>query len=83
MFFRFFGSPPYFYFRFRLYGHQNGRFCLVFAHTAQQSVLDGANGLSSSKPCAYCRIMWSELKPEVVLATVIPHLHPYSFEWVE
>jgi len=25
----------------------------------------------------------SELKPEVVLATIIPHLHPYSFEWVE
>jgi len=23
-----FGSPPYFYFRFRLYGHQDGRFAL-------------------------------------------------------
>jgi len=67
----FWGSPPYFYFRFRLYGHQDGRFCLIFAHTAQQSVLDGTNGLSSSKPCAYCRIMWSELKPEVVLSTII------------
>ena len=49
------GLPPYFYFRFRLYGHRDGRFCLIFARTAQQSVLDGTNGLSSSKPCAYCR----------------------------
>jgi len=24
-----------------------------------------------------------ELKLEVVLATIIPHLHPYSFEWAE
>ena len=52
--FRFFGSPPYFYFRIRLYSHQDGRFCLIFAHTAQQSVLDGTNGLrlTSSEPCA-------------------------------
>jgi len=35
--FRFFRSPPYFYFRFRLYGHWDGRFCLIFARTAQQS----------------------------------------------
>jgi len=35
----FFGSPPYFYFRFRLYGHWDGRFCLIFARTAQWSVL--------------------------------------------
>jgi len=34
-------------------------------------VLDGTNGLSSSKPCAYYRIVRSELKPEVVLATII------------
>jgi len=40
-----------------LYGHQDGRFCLIFACIAQQSVLDGTNGLSSSKPCAYCRIV--------------------------
>jgi len=46
-------------------------FCLIFACTAQQLALDGTNGLSSSKPCACCQIMWSELKPEVVLATVI------------
>ena len=39
--FRFFGSPPYFYFWLRLYGHRHGRFCLIFARTAQQSVLDG------------------------------------------
>ena len=64
----FLGSPPYFYFRFRRYDHQDGRFCLIFARTAQQSVLDGRNGLSSSNPCAYCRILQSELKPEVVLA---------------
>ena len=64
----FFGSPPYFYFRFRCYGHRDGRFCLTFARTAKQSVLDGRNWLSSSKPCAYCRILWSELKPGVVLA---------------
>jgi len=62
-----FGSPPYFYFRFRLYGH----FCLIFARTAQRLVLDGTNGLSSSKPYAYCWILQSELKPEVVLATII------------
>jgi len=64
----FLGSPPYFYFRFRRYSHLDGSFCLIFARTAQQSALDGTNGLSSSKPCAYCRIVWSELKPEVVLA---------------
>jgi len=51
--FRFFGSPPYFYFRFRLYGHRDGRFCLIFARTAQQSVLDGTNGIFSFKLCAY------------------------------
>ena len=56
---------------FRLYGHRDGRFCLIFACTAQRSVLDGTNGLSGSKPCAYCRIVRSELKPEVVLATII------------
>jgi len=39
----FFGSPPYFYFRFRRYGHQDGRFCLTFARIAQQSVLDCRN----------------------------------------
>ena len=39
----FFGSPPYFYFRFRRYGHRDGRFCLIFAPIAQQSVLDGRN----------------------------------------
>ena len=27
----FLGSPPYFYFRFHRYGHQDGRFCLIFA----------------------------------------------------
>jgi len=63
----FFLSPPYFYFRFRLCSHRDGRFCLIFAHTAQRLVLDGTNGLPSSKPCAYCRIVRSELKPEVVL----------------
>jgi len=41
----------------------------MFARTAQQLVPDGTNGLSSRKLCAYCRIVWSELKPEVVLAT--------------
>ena len=30
-------------------------FDVIFGRTAQQSVLDGTNGLSSSKPCAYCR----------------------------
>jgi len=43
--------------KFRCYGHQDGRFCLIFARIAQQSVLDGANGVFSSKPCAYCRIV--------------------------
>jgi len=60
----FFWSPPYFYFWFRRYGHRDGRFCLIFAHTGKQSVLDGRNWFSSSKPCAYCRIVWSELKPD-------------------
>jgi len=55
--FRFFGSPSYFYFRCRLYGHLDGRFCLIFARTAQQSVLDGTNRLSCFKRCAYCRIV--------------------------
>ena len=36
-------SPPYFYFRFRHYGHRDGRFCLIFARIAKQSVLDGRN----------------------------------------
>ena len=53
--------------------------------TAQQSVLDGTNGLSSSKPCAYCRIVRSELKPEVVLATIIdPERSKYpqnAYKW--
>ena len=53
--FRLFGSPPYFYFRFRLYGYGDGRFWLIFARTAQQSVLDGTNG----KLCVYCRIVRS------------------------
>jgi len=57
MLFRLFGSSPYFYFRFCLYSHQDGQFCLVFAHTSQQWVLDGKNGLSSFKPYAYCRIV--------------------------
>ena len=67
----FLGSPPYFYFRFHRYGHQVGRFWLIFARTAQQSVLDGTNGVSSSKPCAYCRIVRSELKPDSVLFVFI------------
>jgi len=49
--FDFFGSTPYFYFQFRLYGHRGNHFCLIFARTAQQSMLDGTSGLSSSKPC--------------------------------
>jgi len=71
MLFRFFGSPPYFYFRFHIYGHQDSRSCLIFARTAQRLVLDGRNTLSSSKLCVYCQIERSELKPEVVLATII------------
>jgi len=67
----FLGSPQYYYLLFRLYGHWYGRFCLIFARTAQRSVLDGTNKLSSSKSCAYCWIVRSELKPEVVLATII------------
>jgi len=66
-----FWVAPYFYFQFRLYGHRDGHFCLIFARTAQQLVLDGTNGLSSSKACAHCRIVLSELKLEVVLVTII------------
>jgi len=29
----FFWSPPYFYFRFRLYGHRDGRFCRTVGQT--------------------------------------------------
>ena len=32
-------------------------FFAFFSRTAQRSVPDGTNGLSSSKPCAYCRIV--------------------------
>jgi len=66
----FFGSLPYLYFRFHRYGHRGGRFCLIFAHTGEQLVQNGTIGLSSSKPCAYCGTLWSEFKPEVVLATI-------------
>ena len=44
----FFGSPSYLYFRFHRYSHRDGRFCLIFARTAQWLVLDGTNGPSSS-----------------------------------
>jgi len=57
MLFWFFGSPPYFYFRIRLCGHRDGCFCLIFARTAQQLVLDGTNGLSGFKLCVYYRIV--------------------------
>jgi len=50
---------------------QRQPFLPYFACTAQQLVLDGTNGLSSSKPCAHCRYVWSELKLEVVLAMTI------------
>ena len=49
-----FWSLPYFYFRFRRYSYRDGRFCLIFARTAKRSVLDGRNGLSSSKPLLNC-----------------------------
>ena len=55
----FFGSPPYFYFRFRLYGHRDGRFALFWPYSPAIGILDGTNGLSSSKPCVYCGIMRS------------------------
>jgi len=51
-----FWSLPYIHFRFRLYSHRDGHFCLNFARTTRQSV-DGTNRLSSSKPCANCRIV--------------------------
>ena len=46
-------------------------FALFCQYSPVISVLDGTNGLSSSKPFAYCRTAWSKLKPEVVLATII------------
>ena len=49
--FQFLGLPPYFYFRFRLYGHRDGRFCLIFARTAQQLVLDGTMDFLASTMC--------------------------------
>jgi len=39
--------------------------------TVWRLVLDGTNGLSSSKPCAHHRIVRTELKLEVVLAMII------------
>ena len=78
--FRFFGSSPYFYFWFRLYGHRDGRFCLIFACTAQQSVLDGTNGLSSFKPCAYCRIVnCADIFAIAQLSCYLSHC--YSIAW--
>ena len=74
----FFWSPPYFYFRFRRYVHRDGRFCLIFARIAQQSVLDGTNGLCSSNPCTYGRILRSELKPGVILALDLRSVKPAS-----
>jgi len=50
----------------------------LFLLVKKRSVLDGTNGLSSSKPCAYCQIVQSELKPEVVLATIIYILSPFT-----
>jgi len=44
--------------------HKRILVCFFMPHS-----VDGTNGLSSRKPCAYCWIARSELKPEVVLAT--------------
>jgi len=52
--FRFFVSLPHFYFRFCLYGHRYGRFCLIFASTAQQSVLEVQMDFLAAKR-AYCQ----------------------------
>ena len=53
--FQFFGSPPIFlfYFRFCLYGHRDGRFCLIFAHTAHHVVIFAIAQLS----CSFCRCL--------------------------
>ena len=83
-----FGSRPYFYFRFRLYGHRDGRFCLIFARTAaQRSVLDDTDGLSSSKACVYCRIVRSRAslgnlcdRAAFLLLYELPHHHVKSNE---
>ena len=87
----FFWSPAYFYFRFRLYGHRNGCFCLIFARRAQRLVLDGTNWLSSSKPCAYCRIVhpfkWTVNAYSFALCVVktyvrnCSNLRPYDCIW--
>ena len=37
--FRFFGSSPYFYFRFRLYGHWDSHFCLIFVRIANSPAI--------------------------------------------
>jgi len=34
----FFGSPPYFYFRFRLYSHRDGRFWLIFGRILEHNL---------------------------------------------
>ena len=54
-------------------------FALFFEYTAQQSVLDGPNGLSSSNPCAYGRILRSELKLGVVLALELCSVKAYAW----
>ena len=78
MLFQFFGSSIFLYFRFRLYGYRDGRFCLNFARTAQQSVLDGTNRLSSSKPCVRivvwgqeCEAAFQALKGRLMSASIL------------
>ena len=51
--FRFFGLPPYFYFRFCLYGHRDGRFCVILPVLPS----NGTRWYKCSEPCAYCRIV--------------------------
>ena len=70
----FLGSPPYFYFQFRRYGHQDGRFCyLASAYAAHTFGSQTAQNVTQILECVvfifncdmlafYCYIVFSALK---------------------
>ena len=85
----FLGSPPYFYFPVSPLRPPRRPFLPYFC--SYSPVLDGTNGVSSSKPCAYCRIVcifkWTvnaySFALRVVKAYVrnCSNLRPYDCIW--
>ena len=65
-----FGSPPYFYFLFGLYGPRDGRFCLIFACVAHRLLQNNENRPYSSKLYAQSRNLRPDLQPEVVWGAI-------------